>query len=605
MGGPVKPLTGLRASLLTTGLGILLGTASSAQVTEMVSVPNGAGLANGLSWTPTMSFDGRYVVFSSDATNLVPGDTNGFQDIFLRDRAGLTTELISAGLGGGPANSSSGWATMSDDGRFVAFFSSATNLVASDTNFRDDVFVRDRLLGITELVSVSSAGVQGDGHSQFPTISADGRYVAFASYATNLVPGDTNQTWDCFVRDRLAGTTELVSLSSSGAIGDDSSGGARISADGRFVSFNSLSRNFFANDHNDTWDVFVRDRLAQTTELVSLSTSGATGDRQSDGSTISGDGRFVAFESQSTDLVSSDSNGWQDVFVRDRLNGTTELVSFSQNGTQGNSFSFLPVISRDGRFVAFGSAATNLDPLDTDGLYDAFVRDRLAGTTEWVSRGNYGLQPNGQMDEHLAISGDGRFVAFSSQANDLVTGDTNATQDVFVRDRLATTFLSLCDPGVAGVIPCPCANPPSSAGRGCDNSSATGGASIAASGGAYVSLDSLVFTTSGENPFVTSILLQGRGFLAGGAIYGQGVRCVGGTLKRLFTSAASGGSVTVPDFAVGDPTVSSRSAAKGDVIQGGESRWYLVYYRDPTVLGGCPATSTFNSTATEEIDWSY
>ena len=147
-------------------------------------------------------------------------------------------------------------------------------------------------------------------------------------------------------------------------------------------------------------------------------------------------------------------------------------------------------------------------------------------------------------------------------------------------------------------------DPPSAnAPRGCDNSSATGGASLSASGVAYLSLDSLVFTTSGEKPSATSIVLQGDAALPAGVVFGQGVRCAGGALKRLFVKTALGGSISAPDFGAGDPTVSARSTALGDSILPGQSRWYLVYYRDPFVLGGCPAASTFNATQTGAVGW--
>jgi hypothetical protein len=185
----------------------------------------------------------------------------------------------------------------------------------------------------------------------------------------------------------------------------------------------------------------------------------------------------------------------------------------------------------------------------------------------------------------------------------LISGDTNGETDVFLHDRDATGFASLCSPGSAGVIACPCGNAPGGPNQGCDNSAATGGASLLATGISYLTMDSLVFTTSGENPTATSIVLQGNALAASGVVYGQGVRCVDGTLKRLFVKTAVGGSITAPDFGAGDPAVSARSAAKGDVIQPGQSRWYLVYYRDPVVLGGCPATSTFNATQTGQVTW--
>jgi len=231
------------------------------------------------------------------------------------------------------------------------------------------------------------------------------------------------------------------------------------------------------------------------------------------------------------------------------------------------------------------------------------VRDLTAGTLELVSLATGGMQGNGDSAE-ASISADGRNVAFAADAMNLVSGDTNAATDVFLRDRDADGFTSVCTPGQDGVIACPCSNPPAGTDRGCENSSGTGGASLSASGFAYLSIDSLVFTTGGERPTALSIVLQGNALAASGLVYGQGVRCAAGSLKRLYTRTASGGSITAPDFGAGDPTVSARSAAAGDPIQAGESRWYLVYYRDPIVLGGCAATSTFNATDTGRVDWS-
>jgi hypothetical protein len=252
--------------------------------------------------------------------------------------------------------------------------------------------------------------------------------------------------------------------------------------------------------------------------------------------------------------------------------------------------------------VAFERFATNLVPGDTNGSSDIFVHDRQGGTTERVSVDSAGAQGNSGSGA-FSISADGRYVTFDSNASNLVAGDTDASSDVFFRDRTYSPLMSSCDPGVGGVLTCPCSNPPSALGRGCDNSSATGGASLSASGIAYLSIDSLVFMTNGEKPAATSIVLQGTTYLGAGVVYGQGVRCVGGALKRLFVKAAVGGSITAPDFGAGDPTVSARSAALGDIIQPGQSRYYLVYYRDPTVLGGCPASSTFNSTQTGQVTW--
>jgi hypothetical protein len=231
-----------------------------------------------------------------------------------------------------------------------------------------------------------------------------------------------------------------------------------------------------------------------------------------------------------------------------------------------------------------------------------FVRDRTIGTTERASVSSNGAQANGD-SYGGCITSDGRYVVFGSAATNLVAGDTNGFRDVFIHDRSATGFASLCDPGMGGVIACPCANPPSGPGRGCNNSAGTGGASLSASGVAYLSMDSVVFVANAEKPTATSIVLQGNMLAASGLVFGQAVRCVGGTLKRLYTKTAAGGSITAPNFGTGDPTVSARSTTLGDVIQPGQSRWYLVYYRDPVVLGGCPAASTFNATQSGQVTW--
>jgi Tol biopolymer transport system component len=582
-----------------------------AQSTARVSVATGGAQADSACQFLSISADGRYVAFASSATTLVVGDTNGCRDVFVRDRQNGTTERVSVSSAGLQANNASGYAgvSISADGRCVAFESSATNLVAGDTNGHTDIFVHDRLSGTTERVSVASGGAQSnDGYSYRPSISADGRFVAFNSDATDLVLGDTNGAYDVFVHDRQSGITERVSVDSAGLQGNGASGQASISGAGDVVAFLSDATNLVAWDTNGSGDIFVRDRLNGTTERVSVSSAGAQGNGVSILPAISADGRCVAFHSVCGNLVAGDTNGYNDVFVRDRQLGTTELVSLSSGGLQGNQDSGLAgrSISADGRFVAFQSDATNLVGGDTNGFSDVFLRDRQSGTTERVSLDTSGLQGNQDSGDTggiagVAISADGRFVAFESLASNLVAGDTNGVTDVFLRDRDATSFASQCEPGTGGVIACPCANPPSGAGRGCDNSSGTGGASLAAAGAAQLSSDTLVFTTSGEKPTATSIVLQGTSAIPSGVIFGQGVRCASGALKRLYVHNAVGGSIRAPVGA--DLSVSARSAQLGDPIAAGSSRYYGVYYRDPTVLGGCPATSTFNVTQGGAVAW--
>ena len=583
----------------------------SAQTTTRVSLGPGGTQGNQQSFSSSLSAGGRYVAFLSSASNLVLVDTNGAIDVFLRDRETGVTELISVDSAGVQANDDSSVPSVSEDGRFVAFASSATNLVPGDSNGARDVFVRDRQSGTTIRVSVDANGVEGNGPSgdsfRSVAISADGRFVVFESAASNLVPGDSNGKRDMFVRDLLSGTIERASLGPGGIEADDESFGApAISSDGRFVAFQSAATNLVPGDTNGLADLFVRDRLLDTVDRVNVDSSGVPANADSGTPTISADGRFVAFDSDATNLVPGDTNGDRDAFVHDRTTGITERVSVGTGGVQANGpsgFWWPSRISADGRVVTFHSQANNLAPAQGFAFH-VYAHDRQSGVTELVSVGWNGAEPHTHSTPD-GISSDGRYVAFSSGSGLLVPGDTNGWLDVFVRDRTGgSDFTSLCEPGADGVLPCPCANPPAGPGRGCDNSAATGGASLSASGSTSLSSDSLVFTTSGEKPTATSVLLQGTSLAATGVVYGQGVRCVGGTLKRLFTKTASGGSITAPNFSTGDPSVSARSAAKGNPISAGQSRWYLVFYRDPIVLGGCPVTSTFNTTQTGRIDWS-
>jgi Tol biopolymer transport system component len=303
-----------------------------------------------------------------------------------------------------------------------------------------DVFVHDRETGSTERVSVSSDGSEGDWSSFDPSISADGRYVAFSSVASNLVSGDTNGWDDIFVHDRQTGTTECVSVSSNGEQGNSISMYPSISADGHYVAYESLASNLVSEDTNDDWDIFVRDRQTGSTERVSVSSDGVQGNNWSEKASISANNRYVAFMSMSSNLVSGDTIvcyaeiSCPDIFVHDRQTGSTERVSVSSNGNQGNAESNHPSISADGRYVAFMSYASNIVSGDTNGTSDVFVHDRKIESTERVSVSNDGSQGN-STSFYLYISAGGRYVAFMSHASNLVSGDTNNAPDIFVRDQ--------------------------------------------------------------------------------------------------------------------------------------------------------------------------
>ncbi len=406
---------------------------------KLVSINDtGTDSSNGVSIRPSLSSDGRYVAFDSTSTDLGPNDTNIFTDVYVSDtHTGMTTmvSVNSGGTDGG--NNHSALASVSGDGRYVAFASRANNLGPADSNGDDwDVYIRDFEMGTTTLVSVNSGGDDsGNRGSYSSSISADGRYVAFESDATNLGPNDTNNTSDVYVRDLETGATTLISVNE---IGDDSGNLVSylpaISADGRFVAFLSLANDFGPVDNNETFDVYVRDLITGTTRLVSTNDAGTdSGNDESLHPSISAYGRYVAFHSRATDLGPVVTNGERNVYVRDLHMGTTMLVSINAEGDNGgNGDSFRPVISGDGRYVAFRSLSTDFGPTDTNGVYDIYVRNLILGTTTLASVNEAGTDSGNGESVQPAISLNGNYVAFGSLASDLEAIDTNTRADVFL-----------------------------------------------------------------------------------------------------------------------------------------------------------------------------
>ena len=418
----------------------------SSGTTERVSVSSSGVQGSGTSSNGSGSLcaSGRFAVFSSEASNLVAGDTNLKQDVFVRDRLAGQTTRVSVSSSGGQGNDHSSGGYITPDGRYIGFGSDAWNLVDGDTNWEDDVFVHDRQTGETIRISITSSGDQGDGPSYGGLLSADGRYAAFLSYATNLVPRDLNGYWDIFIHDRESGETRRVSVSSAGDEANWDCYGPDISADGRYVVFESNASNLVPGDLNNGRDIFVHDRVTGETSRVSISSTGAEANSWSFAGSISADGGFVAFESDAYNLVVGDTNDKRDVFVHDRQTGETMRVSVSSMGIQGDSHSRRPSISADGLRVAFESFASNLVAGDTNGATDTFVHDRRTGKTWRASVSSAGVQGN-SISNRSAISADGRCVSFSSYADNLVPGDTNWKNDVFVRD---------CGPPAQPVVYC-------------------------------------------------------------------------------------------------------------------------------------------------------
>ena len=439
---------------------VLAGGIAWSQVTERVSVDTTGVEGNNASTAPSNSSDGRYVAFESKADNLVAGDILGFDDIFVRDLQTPTTTRVSVDSGGAEGSGHSYSPSISGDGRYVAFESNANDLVAGDTNPLSDIFVHELPGGPTTLVSVDSFGVQDVPSSSFsPSISADGRYVAFDSDA-DLAAGDTNGKVDIFVHDRDAdgnGTydepgpvgvsTVRVSVATGGVEVDDPSYSPSISADGRYVAFESISPDLVIGDNNVSTDIFVHDRQTVTTTRVSVASGGVEGNDNSNAPSISADGSSVTFQSDADNLVVGDTNVKSDIFVHHWQTVTTTRVSVDSLGVQGNGDSNAPSISADGRYVAFESLSTNLVAGDGNGFSDVFVHDRDAdgnGTydepgaisTVRVSVDLAGVEGNDNSNAP-SISADGSSVTFQSDAFNLVVGDTLGFPDIFVDDLQA------------------------------------------------------------------------------------------------------------------------------------------------------------------------
>jgi len=423
-------------------LGVLLAAwpPAPAQETTRVSVDSFGAQAAGDSMGPTISADGRFVAFQSMALNLVSGDTNSNWDVFVHDLSTGVTERVSVDSFGVEGNSSSfsDGPSVSADGRFVAFGSVAWNLVLGDTNGVADIFVHDRLTGTTERVSVDSSGDEANAACDIARVSADGRFVAFHTPASILVLGDTNGASDVFLHDLTTGATVRVSVDSSGTEGDAASGGPSISSDGRYIAFGSDATNLVSGDTNGAPDAFVHDRTTGVTERVSLDSSGLEGNGGSFPGAISADGRFVEFHSLASNLVPGDTNGVLDVFVCDRATDLVDRVSVASSGAEANAGSAGYAISLDGRYAVFFSDASNLVAGDANNATDIFVHDRLSGLTERISVDSSGAEGNGTSSGVLGISGDGSVVAFQSWASNLVANDSNGAYDIFTRNRCVT-----------------------------------------------------------------------------------------------------------------------------------------------------------------------
>lgn len=395
--------------------------AAAGDVTR-VSVDSSGGQANAYSYSGQISADGRFVAFDSDANNLVPNDTNNFSDVFLRDRQLGTTVRVSVDANGAETNNGSGAPAVSADGRFVAFESDATNLIAGDTNGFTDIYLKDMQTGAVTRVSVDSSGAQADNNSSSPSISGDGRYVAFATDADNLAPNDVNGVRDIIVRDVQGGVTMRASVDANATSFDPV-----ISLDGRFVAFSSSATNLVGGDTNGKTDVFVFAIQTGQVTRESINTNGEQGDQDSSYPAISGDGRYLAFASGSTNFMTEDTNQQTYAYVRDRQLGTLTLASVDDGFPMlGHVYGI--VISANGRYLVFDFDQWGDGAPQTE----FYLHDRE--TNQTISTGLKSTIDGFGGPIGPSLSSDGLLLAFASSAANLVSNDTNGMRDIFVKE---------------------------------------------------------------------------------------------------------------------------------------------------------------------------
>jgi hypothetical protein len=375
--------------------------------TTRASVSSTGAALNGPSSAPKLSDDGRFVLFESNATNVVGASTAGITHVYLRDLVAGTTERISKPNAGGEANASSGAGSISADGRFVAFESSASNLVPGDTGGFVDIFLLDRSTHTLSRVSATSAGIGANGDSFDPAVSADGTFVAFTTNSTNLIAGDTNAVADVLIWSRSTGQSNRVSVSTAGSQSNGRSAAPAISQDGTFVAFESDASNLVSGDTNAATDVFVSDRTSNQTLRVSVSSTGANTDGVSFGSTISGDGRLIGFVSDATNIVVSAGSPVRGVYVRDQTTGQTTRADVTSTNVPADAPSEAPKLATNGNAVVFQSASTNLTPAGVCHTTDIYARDFVAAPTPWKTSVAYVVgtlvtySPNGRVYQCL------------------------------------------------------------------------------------------------------------------------------------------------------------------------------------------------------------
>ena len=382
-----------------------------------------------------MTYDGRYIAFVSSASNLVANDTNGTLDIFLYDRDTDSITRASNGIAGAEANGGSYYISIASGGAMV-FTSNASNLTGGDTNGQPDVFLAFSGGASPSIISVGINGTQSNGGSFNASITDNTQFITYYSDATNLVAGDTNSNTDIFIYNSATNTTDRL-IGNGGVQANGNSYDPEISSGfdvdmqawGRFIVFRSDATNLVAgSDTNGTFDVFLYDRDTQNITRISEAADGAVGNNSSQDISISSDGRYITYSSSADNLVSGDSNSKEDIFLYDRETGVTELISMNE-GVQSNGNSTSATISDDGRFITYDSDATNLVAGATSGVRQVYLHDRQTGETQLISALEDGTIGD-DASEGAYISGNGSYVTYLSLADNLVSGPASTFQQI-------------------------------------------------------------------------------------------------------------------------------------------------------------------------------
>jgi hypothetical protein len=396
---------------------------------ERVSISNDEAQGNDESKHTSLSNTGRYVAFHSIANNLVATDTNGETDVFVRDTQAGSTERVSLSSAGIEGNGDSAHPDISGDGRYVVFESFATNFDPADTDITRDIYLYDRTNDTITLVSKNMTGGSASGDTQRAAITPDGEFIVYVSNASDIVAGDTNGTYDCFVYDVSSGMVNRI-LTSTGAEFDDDCIVADIAGGTPLIAFESEATNVVPNDTNGKGDIFIVSIFNTGHARVSVDSAGNEGNDFANAPSISRDGDFVTFFSQANNMVLSDTNGIGDIFLHETQTGETTRVSVVSGGAQANNTSTNPHISGGGRYIVFTSFATNLVPGDTNEVVDVFIHDTQTLVTERLSTTSQNVEGN-HFSYYPAISGNGQAVVFESLASNLVPDDTNDRWDAF------------------------------------------------------------------------------------------------------------------------------------------------------------------------------